>query len=157
MRGFPSRTWACDRARHAVSLRLDDELSQLERALLDRHLDRCPACADFAADTATLTHQLRAAALIRLERPIELPLRRRVVFGLRSAGAWAAAASVAATGLLAVMALPAQRERVAKVNNTPAYQRTNQDLRDQRILRIAQMTPVGFTLARAERGQQLDT
>jgi anti-sigma factor RsiW len=157
MRGFPSRTWACDRARHAVSLRLDDELSQLERALLDRHLDRCPSCAEFAADTATLTHQLRAASLIRLERPMELPLRRRVVFGLRSAGAWAAVASVAATGLLAVMALPAQRERVAKVNNNPTYQRTNEDLRDLRILRIAQMRPVGFTLARAEHGQQLDT
>jgi anti-sigma factor RsiW len=138
-----------------VSLRLDDELSQLERVLLDRHLDRCPACAEFAADTAVLTHELRAASLVKLGRPIELPLRRRVPISFRSAGAWAAAASVAATALLAVMTLPTQRERVATVRQDTYYQRSNQDLRDLRRLRIAQMTPPALSLSRAERGQQL--
>jgi anti-sigma factor RsiW len=157
MRYLPSRSWACDRARHAVSLRLDGELSQLERALLERHLDRCPACADFAADTAVLTNALRAAPLVELERPVELPLRRRVGVGIRSAGAWAAAASVAAAALFAMIMLPAQQERVTRIQESVSYQKTNQDLRDLRILRIAQMTPTGFSLSHAARGQQLDT
>jgi predicted anti-sigma-YlaC factor YlaD len=156
MRTFPS-SWACDRAREAASLALDGELSQLERALLGRHLDRCPACAAFSADVSALTQELRAAEVVRLERPIELPLRRRVGHGIRHAGAWAAAASVAVTALLAVTALPAQRVRPG----TPAVpivgQSTNQDLVDQRALRIAQMRPLAFSLTPSFRGQQLDT
>ncbi len=157
MRYFPSRSWACDRARHAVSLRLDGELSQLEGVLLERHLDRCPACAEFAADTAVLTSALRAAPLVELERPVTLPLRRRVGFGIRSAGGWAAAASVAAAALLAMITLPAQQERVTRIQGNASYQRTNEDLRDLRTLRIAQMKPTGFSLSNAARGQQLDT
>lgn len=156
MRTFVSRSWACDRARQAVSLHLDGELSQLERALLERHLDRCSACAEFAADASALTQELRVAQLVRLERPIELPLRRRRGYGFAHASAWAAGASVAATVLIAVMALPAQQPTApasAPKNNT--YQRTNQDLRDLRILRIAQMRPLGFSLSGSFRGQQL--
>jgi anti-sigma factor RsiW len=157
MRTFASKRWACDRAHQAVSLHLDGELSQLERALLERHLNRCAECAEFASDTSALTHQLRAAPPVRLERPIELPLRRRVGYGVRHAGAWAAAASVAATALFAVMALPAQR-RSAPTNPPATYsEKTNQDLRDQRALRIAQMRPLAFSLSRSYRGQQLDT
>ena len=156
MRAFVSRSWACDRARQAVSLELDGELSQLERVLLERHVDRCSACAEFAADTSVLTQELRAAPLVRLERPIELPLRRRVGYRFANASAWAAAASVAATVLIAVMALPA-RQQSAPTSSAPekTYQRTNQDLRDLRILRIAQMRPLGFSLSGSFRGQQL--
>jgi anti-sigma factor RsiW len=157
MRAFVSRSWACDRARQADSLQLDGELSQLERVLLERHVDRCSACAEFAADTSVLTQELRAAPLVRLERPIELPLRRRVGYRFASASAWAAAASVAATVLIAVMALPA-RQQSAPTGSAPpekTYQRTNQDLRDLRILRIAQMRPLGFSLSGSFRGQQL--
>jgi anti-sigma factor RsiW len=158
MRAFESGSWACDRAHQAVSLQLDGELSQLERALLKRHLDRCSECAEFAADASALTRELRAAAPVRLERPIELPLRRRVGYGFRHAGALATAASVAATALLAVMALPDQRQSApssAPQDNT--YMRTNQDLRDLRALRIAQLRPLAFSLSRSYRGQQVDT
>ena len=155
MRTFPT-SWACDRAREAVSLALDGELSQLEWALLERHLDRCPACAEFSADVSALTHQLRAAEVVRLERPIELPIRRRVGHGLRHAGGWAAAASVAVTALIAVTALSAQRAHPGvPVPNVKLS--TNQDLVDQRALRIAQMRPLAFTLSPSFRGQQLDT
>jgi anti-sigma factor RsiW len=154
---FVSRSWACDRARQAVSLHLDGELSQLERALLDRHLERCSECAEFAADASVLTRELRAAPPVRLERPIELPLRRGVGYGFRHAGAWAAAASVAATALFAVMALPAQRRSAPASAPTIYSQKTNQDLRDLRALRIAQMRPLAFSLSRSYRGQQLDT
>ena len=34
----------CDRARAWVSLRLDDEISELEERLLEAHLGRCAAC-----------------------------------------------------------------------------------------------------------------
>jgi anti-sigma factor RsiW len=156
MRTFASSSWACDRARQAVSLRLDSELSQLERALLERHLDRCSACAEFAADAAALTQELRAAPFVRLERPIELPSRRRVGYGFRHAGAWAAAASVAATALLAVMALPTQSSQPG-APAIDASSQTNQDLRDLRALRVAQMRPLAFSLSRSFRGQQLDT
>jgi anti-sigma factor RsiW len=154
---FVSASWACDRARQAVSLRLDGELSQLERALLERHLDRCSACAVFADDASALTRELRAAPPVRLERPTQLPLRRRVGYGFGHVGGWAAAASVAATALLAVMALPAQRQGAPTSAPEKTYQRNNQDLRDLRILRIAQMRPVAFSLSRSFRGQQLDT
>jgi anti-sigma factor RsiW len=140
-----------------VSLRLDGELSQLEGALLERHLDRCPACAEFAADASALTRELRAAPPVRLGRPIELPLRHRVGYGFRHAGVWAAAASVAATALLAVMALPAQRQSGSTGTRTTFDQRSNEDLRDLRILRIAQMRPLAFSLSRSYRGQQLET
>jgi anti-sigma factor RsiW len=156
MRTFVSRSCACDRARQAVSLHLDGELSQLERALLERHLDRCSACAEFAADASALTQELRVAPLVRLERPVALPLRRRRDYGFGHASAWAAGASVAATALIAVMALPAQQPSApASAPKSNAYQRTNQDLRDLRILRIAQMRPLGFSLSGSFHGQQL--
>jgi anti-sigma factor RsiW len=135
---------------------LDGELSQLERALLERHLGGCSACAEFAADASVLTRELRAAPPTRLERPIELPLRRRVGYGFRHAGAWAAVASVAATALLAVMALPAQRSQRGAPTVNVSHQRTNQDLRDLRALRIAQLRPLAYSLSRSYRGQQFD-
>jgi predicted anti-sigma-YlaC factor YlaD len=156
MRTFPS-SWACDRAREAASFALDGELSQLERALLERHVDRCPACAAFSADVTALTLELRAAAFVPLERPIELPLRRRAGHGLRHAGAWAAAASVAVTAVLGVTALSAQRARPGTPVVRNVGHSTNQDLRDLRALRIAQMRPLAFSLAPSFHGQQLDT
>ncbi len=39
---------ACERALQWVSLGLDDELSEFERALLERHLEGCGACAALA-------------------------------------------------------------------------------------------------------------
>jgi len=153
MRPFSTRGWACDRAREAVSLRLDSELSQLEEVLLERHLGRCTACAAFAADTTAITGQLRHAPLVALEHPIELPRRRRMDYILRGTGAWAAAAAVAVTALGAVLTLPAQREAAP---TTSGYMARNQDLRDLRILRTAQMKPLALILSRPLRGPQVD-
>ncbi len=147
MRVFRHRTLACDRARQAASLRLDAELSQLENALLERHLHRCATCAEFAADVKTLTTLLRTAPPVPLERPIELPLRRRVGISLRGSGAWVAAASAAAAALLAVVVLPAQRVHAGPP--TPqVVPSNNEDLRDLRILRQAQMMPSALLLQR---------
>ena len=38
------RTNACERAMQWISLELDGELSQLERAALGRHIDGCARC-----------------------------------------------------------------------------------------------------------------
>src|SRR5262245_721060 len=162
MRPFQSQSWACDRARQAVSLRLDGELSQIERALLDRHLERCTECAAFAADACVFTDALRDAAPVRLEVPIRLPLRRRRVRdAMRNSGAWVAAASVAATALLAVMTLPAQNGvSTSSAASRSVEPRPNQDLHDLRILRMAQMKPPAESLSRlrqGQHGQQLET
>src|SRR5262249_35923645 len=87
----------CARARFWVSLRVDGELSELEGALLDAHLARCPACAEFAQAATESTAWLREA---QLERPAPLRVSvprspRRVAPGL------VAAAVVIASALLA--------------------------------------------------------
>jgi len=58
----------CERARSWISLREDDELSEFECALLDAHLARCAACAEFAADVSSTTLTLRAQPLETLSR-----------------------------------------------------------------------------------------
>jgi anti-sigma factor RsiW len=92
---------ACERAREWASLRLDGELSELEQALYRAHLDRCAACAEYAAAVAVTTERIRSAALQRLTGPIALPLRRRFAFPARAlqAGTATAAALAAAVGL----------------------------------------------------------
>jgi predicted anti-sigma-YlaC factor YlaD len=80
----------CERARTYASLRLDGELSEFERALLEAHVASCDACRAFAADVDALTAELRAAKHERLERPLQLPVRVRA--GLRRLQVGAAAA-----------------------------------------------------------------
>ena len=73
----PSKGQLCDRARHWASLRLDGELSELEAALLDAHLDRCPGCRAFAEEADGIVGALRAVALEPLQAPVVIPLRHR--------------------------------------------------------------------------------
>jgi hypothetical protein len=80
------RNGRCERARQWASLRLDGELSELEDALLEQHLEGCASCSAFAGRLAATTEAVRA---VRLERPeisyprferpvIRLPVGRRV-------------------------------------------------------------------------------
>jgi predicted anti-sigma-YlaC factor YlaD len=89
----------CDRAREWVSLRLDSELSELEHALLDAHLERCADCAAYAAGVETVTHGIRGAKTERLRHPIVLPLRRRFAFAARALQAGTATAAVLAASV----------------------------------------------------------
>jgi predicted anti-sigma-YlaC factor YlaD len=82
----------CDRAREYASLRLDGELSEFERALLDSHLERCPGCRAFAEDLVTMTDRLRTAPQERPLIVVALPKRRFVA--LRHVQVSAAAAAV---------------------------------------------------------------
>jgi len=77
---------SCERARSWVSLDLDDELSELEAAMLRAHTARCVPCAQFQAEAAAITHKLRLAPLEPLPAPIALPPRRRVVGRLLQVG-----------------------------------------------------------------------
>jgi hypothetical protein len=68
----PTHDRSCARSREWVSLRLDGELSELERLLLRRHLARCGSCRAFAADVEGATELMRSA-------PAEEPSQRRTV------------------------------------------------------------------------------
>ena len=87
---------SCERARSRVSLALDDELSELEEAMLHAHSARCAACASFQADASAITHRLRLAPLEPLPVPVALPPRRRTVGRFAQVGAAAAVAVLAA-------------------------------------------------------------
>lgn len=83
---LPPRSLPCERARQWASLRVDGELSELEDALLEKHLEGCASCSAFAVRLAGTTEAVRAAPLERpqiryprFERPvIRLPIGRRV-------------------------------------------------------------------------------
>ena len=93
----------CERARKWASLGLDEELSQVERALLRAHVGRCPRCAEFAGDLEGLTHELRAAPLERAAPVPLVPVHRRAgrIRVLQLAAAAAAVAVAATLGSLA--------------------------------------------------------
>ena len=80
------RNSRCERARQWASLRVDGELSELEDALLEKHLEGCASCGAFAAGLTRTAEAVRAVPLERpriayprFERPvIRLPIGRRV-------------------------------------------------------------------------------
>jgi hypothetical protein len=96
----------CERARAWASLRADGELSELESALLDAHLERCVSCRSFAVGSEAVAETLRA---VPLERP-SVPLAPVMHVGARRA--WqalrltAAAAVVVAAGVIASASRP---------------------------------------------------
>jgi predicted anti-sigma-YlaC factor YlaD len=88
----------CSRVREQVSLQLDNELSELERRMLDAHLARCADCSAYAHDVRTFTEELREAPLLALERPVVVARRGRHVAARLQIGV-AAALAFAALGL----------------------------------------------------------
>jgi anti-sigma factor RsiW len=86
----------CERAREWASLRLDGELSELERALLDAHTRRCGACAQYVEEIGAITASIRSAEREELPRPVILPLRRSFAWATRALQAGAATAAVLA-------------------------------------------------------------
>ena len=72
-------TKQCERARECASLHLDGELSEFEQALLVAHLARCEPCRSFANELESITNHVRSTPLARLEQPVAVPSRRRLV------------------------------------------------------------------------------
>ena len=93
---FRLRPQICERAREWASLRLDGELSELERALLDAHTRRCGACADYVEEIGAITASIRSADREEVPRPVVLPLRRSFAWATRALQAGAATAAVLA-------------------------------------------------------------
>ncbi len=75
MRAVPSLI--CDRVRSQVSLSLDGELSELERMMVARHLERCVDCRAFSDGAVEITNKIRTAPLERFERRVVLPRLHR--------------------------------------------------------------------------------
>jgi predicted anti-sigma-YlaC factor YlaD len=93
----------CDRVRSQVSLELDGELSELERLMVARHLERCADCRSFRDRAAEIVHEMRSAPFERFERRVVLP---RIHRGrLRVARDVTVRASAMAAGLLMVLGL----------------------------------------------------
>jgi hypothetical protein len=90
----------CERARLWVSLELDGELSEVERALLEEHVTRCPACAVVRADLDALTATIRQAPLVEPRRRFGL---ERPAYGMHAPRAallrFAAAAALTAVAV----------------------------------------------------------
>jgi anti-sigma factor RsiW len=85
----------CERARAQISALLDGELSELEEADLQLHLDGCESCLEYRAGAVSISGTLRAAPLEQLDFPIAVPTRRRVATRWIQAGSAAAAVLVA--------------------------------------------------------------
>jgi anti-sigma factor RsiW len=58
-------------------MRLDGELSELEGALLDRHLEACPACLAFDSRLRSAARTLRVTPAESPAHPIAIPSRPR--------------------------------------------------------------------------------
>lgn len=86
--------------RGQVSLDLDGELSELERRMVDSHLEHCSDCRTFREDVAAFTSELRAAEPELLSQPIAVSRRRRASFARVQMGV-AAAVAVVAVGAMA--------------------------------------------------------
>jgi predicted anti-sigma-YlaC factor YlaD len=65
-------------AREAVSLRLDDQLSELGERRLVRHLELCPACRQFSDSLLQLTALLRSSRPWREPHAASAPERRQL-------------------------------------------------------------------------------
>jgi anti-sigma factor RsiW len=130
----------CVRAREHISLRLDGELSEFERALLGAHLARCEACRRFEGDVRAVTERLRAEPLEPLSRPVVITPRRRVALARVVSGS-AAAAAVLAVGIGAVFGLANSAHE--SIVAPPAAQGFPVDGNNTliRALRVKQMRP----------------
>jgi predicted anti-sigma-YlaC factor YlaD len=134
----------CQRAREAVSVQLDGELSELGSARLSAHLRECDACTAYALEAAAIATRLRAAPLERPQVGIALPARRRRA-GLQIAAA--AAVAVAAASSLAVGHALRSSNRPAQtatqVVTAPSLQ---QDIVSQHILAMERKLVPASTL-----------
>jgi predicted anti-sigma-YlaC factor YlaD len=109
----------CERFRESVSLGLDGLLSTFERALLARHLARCPSCQIFARAITGQTALVRNAELDPLCAPVVVRPPAGVRLRRRAAGV-AGAAAVAAIAAL-MMLMPTSTRQEANVGTAPLF------------------------------------
>jgi predicted anti-sigma-YlaC factor YlaD len=110
----PVRPLVCERVRGQISVGLDGELSQLERAMIASHVERCATCREYQGEVSCFTQVIREAPLEPMARAITIPRRRRHV-GTRVQVAAAAAVAVAA------LAGASQALRSQQLNLDPTF------------------------------------
>jgi hypothetical protein len=126
----------CARTREHVSLALDGELSELERRLLDGHLARCPACAEYAREVVAFTETLRGAPLEAPSRAIVVRRHRRPVPGRVQVVA-AAALAFLAVGIAGHVSTSSERPSLSRFDDSPYLSPPRSVLdREQQILRV---------------------
>jgi anti-sigma factor RsiW len=108
----------CERAREWSSLRLDGELSELEEALLDKHLESCALCEAFDAGLRTSTRLLRDAPAARPSAGFHVPAPGRKRLPLSRVLAVAGVLGAAALGSIVGSTL----DRPAPSSERPAAQ-----------------------------------
>jgi hypothetical protein len=142
-----SRPKVCDRARTYVSLRLDNELSEFERVLLDSHLESCGSCRAFSAEVSDITAELRSGELERLERPLVLPSRVHAGFRRIQLGAAAAVVVtiVGAGALVGSVRSPVEQPRFHS-SSAGAVAPTLRELRAQDLRSAAAAAPSGVKI-----------
>ena len=130
----------CERARAWISLRLDDEISELEEALLGAHLRRCDACREFEASVRGAVVALRAQPLEEIDHPVIVSGRRRLSLRI---GAVASVAAVAAAvvGVSTVLSIQGTKNPSTQTpTQLPvAVAPDNQDIKQLRTLRVLQL------------------
>ena len=91
----------CETSREWTSLRLDGELSELEEAMLRRHVAGCADCEAFVAAAEAFTARLRGAPLESPRPVFEATVERAGRSRFLGVGAVAAAVAASAAVLLA--------------------------------------------------------
>ena len=129
---------ACQRAREAVSIQLDGELSELGSARLAAHLRECEACAAYALEVAATTTRLRSAPLEQPNIEVDLPSRRRRVAVPLAVAAAALAAGVVAVGQALTSGGPPASPTSAGVRNLAVLRA---EVSDQHLLAMLRKLP----------------
>src|SRR4051812_13886800 len=115
----PHLSLICERVRGQMSLELDGELSHLEQALVEAHIEHCQSCLLYRADLFSFTQQLRAAPLERLGAPVALPQCRRHL--TMRAAQMVAAAAVVTVGLWSMVGINSGGSREHLQHVRPAF------------------------------------
>jgi hypothetical protein len=97
---FPLENRRCERARQWSSLCLDGELSELETALLEQHLEACDSCLAFDERLRVTAISLRTTPSEPPRVRFQIPERTRVRFPASRRLAVAAIAAALALGSL---------------------------------------------------------
>jgi predicted anti-sigma-YlaC factor YlaD len=130
----------CERARAWVSLRLDDEISELEDALLEAHLRRCASCREYEESVRGAVVVLRAQPLEEIDHAVVVAGRRRLHVRV---GAVASVAAVAAAVVGVTTVVSTQAWKTPSTHSPAplpaAVTSDDQDLKQLRTLRVLQL------------------
>jgi predicted anti-sigma-YlaC factor YlaD len=116
-------------------MRLDGELSELEGALLARHLESCPACLAFDARLSSAARTLRLTQAESPAHPIAIPSQHRRRVPALSGRRVAVVAIAAALALGSLVGSQLHRPASGPSNHEPQFsQLTRSDINQLRQL-----------------------